>query len=594
MLSNQLRKLFFVFLFLHCAIQYEYSQTITMPNIIGSHMVLQQNTAVSLWGWASVGTSVSINASWGQSVTTTTNTSGKWLTRIQTPVAVPGQAPTYTLTITGPVNTISFTNILIGEVWLCSGQSNMWFPLKPSSGNMLGVVDYETEIAAANYPNIRFFTVPTSDATVPAANCGGSWMSCTPSTASYFSAVGYYFGREIYNNKAVNVPIGLIHDSYPGAFIQAWMKDSVLRADAALKTKYIDANYTTATVFAKPSLLYNAMLAPIIPFAIKGVIWYQGESNSGDDGKIYTKANIALIKDWRASWGTEFSFYAVQIAPRFYSNATNELSTIKGFFREAQSNIMTLPKTGIAVTGDLLLNAAERWDVHPRNKKDVGIRLALWALAKDYAQPVQYLGPVYQSYTIDGSKVRISFKPESLGGGLKTKDGSTQIRYFRIAGADKLFYYPALATIEGNTVVVSSPYVSSPSSVRYAYADASMINLINNEGFAAMQFRTDTWDQWWPNIPYSELPEPTDVENMQLEPTRIFPNPFHDCLNIVGINKTIKKIEIFDVMGRKVKSQFEDNISKGTIDVSNFAAGAYILRIVNEDKTSMTFNAIKQ
>jgi len=594
MLSHQLHKLFFVLLFLNCFIQFEYSQTVTMPNIIGSNMVLQQNTAVTIWGWATAGTNVLINASWGQSVTTTTNSSGKWLTRIQTPVAVPGLAPTYTLTITGPVNTISFTNILIGEVWLCSGQSNMWFPLKPSSGNMLGVVDYETEIAAANYPNIRFFTVPTSDAVVPATNCGGTWMSCTPSTASYFSAVGYYFGREIYNNKAVNVPVGLINDSYPGAFIQAWMKDSVLRADATLKTKYIDANYSTAAVYAKPSLLYNAMLAPIIPFTIKGVIWYQGESNSGDDGKIYTKANIELIKDWRASWGIDLSFYAVQIAPRFYSNATNELNTIQGFFREAQSNIMTLPKTGIAVTGDLLLNAAERWDVHPRNKKDVGIRLALWALAKDYAQPIQYQGPVYQSYSLDGSKVRIYFKPESLSGGLKTKDGSTQVRYFRIAGADKRFYYPALAIIEGNTVVVSSPYVSSPSSVRYAFADVSMINLVNNEGIAAMQFRTDAWDQWWPNIPYSDIPEPTDVKNMQLESTKIFPNPFHDCLYISGINKNIKKVELFDVMGRKVKSKFDDNVSKVTLDVSTIVPGAYILRVYTEDKTFMTFNTIKQ
>lgn len=589
MTYKKLLKISFVFLFLACFIQNNNCQTVTMPNIIGSNMVLQQNTAVALWGWASAGISVSINASWGQAVTIVTPASGKWMTKIQTPVAIPGQAPTYTITVTGPSNTITFTNILVGEVWLCSGQSNMWFPIN----GYYKVLDADVETAAANYPNIRLFTVPTLDAAVPASNCGGSWTSCTPSTAAYFSAVGYYFGREIYNNKAVNVPVGLINDSYSGSFIQAWMKDSVLRADAALKTKYIDANYSTASVFAKPSLLYNAMIAPIIPFAIKGVIWYQGESNSGD-GAIYTKANIAMIKDWRASWGTDFSFYAVQIAPRFYSNATNELGTIQGFFREAQSNIMSLPKTGIVVTSDLLQNAAERWEVHPKNKKDVGIRLALWALAKDYAQPVQYLGPVYQSYAIEGSKVRISFKPESLGSGLKTKDGGSQVKYFRIAGADKLYYYPALATIEGNTVVVSSPYVTSPTSVRYAFADAAMINLVNNEGLAAYQFRTDTWDQWWPNIPFIDMPEPTAVKDVELNEPRLFPNPCTSFIEISEITKGVQEIGVFDMTGKKIKSQIGNVTSKIKIDLSDLTEGAYMLQIVYKDLTTKDFKIIKQ
>jgi len=246
------------------------------------------------------------------------------------------------------------------------------------------------------------------------------------------------------------------------------------------------------------------MLVPIMPYALKGVIWYQGESNVGND-EIYTRANMAMINDWRASWGIDFSFYAVQMTPRFKSLTQKDLTVDRGFFREFQTNIMSSPKTGIVVTSDLLLNNEERIKSHPHNKKDVGKRLALWALAKDYAQPVQYLGPMYQSYSIEGDKVRISFKPESLGSGLTTKDGGVQVTNFRIAGSDKKCFYPAQAMIEGNTIVVSSPFVSSPASVRYAFTDGAITNLINKEGLPAYQFRTDTWNQW-PTIPYIDLP----------------------------------------------------------------------------------------
>lgn len=585
---SRLKYISIIFLLLACFTQESKSQVITMPNIIGSNMVLQQNTRVPLWGWATAGTSVVINASWGQSVTAIAGTDGKWMTKIQTPIAVPGQAPTYTLTIVGPANTITFTNILIGEVWMSSGQSNMWFPIN----GYYKVIDAAAEAAAANYPNIRLFTVPTLDAASPASNCGGSWASCTPSTAATFSAVSYYFARELYNNKLLNVPIGMIHNSYAGSGIQAWIKDSVLRADVDLKTRYIDNN-TNTQVYKKPALLYNAMISPIIPFAIKGVIWCQGEANTSDAVATYTKANIEMVKDWRASWGEDFSFYAVQIAPFFYVASTTDLGSMQAFFREAQSNIMTYPKMGIVSTSDCLQSKDELRVIHYPNKKPVGIRLSLWALAKDYGQPIQYLGPIFQSFTVEGNKIRVTYKPESLGGGLTTKDG-LRPACFKIAGADK-FFYPALSTIEGNTVVLSSTFVSSPVAVRYAFTDGAMTNLMNMEGIPSLQFRTDSWA--YSSKAYVDSPDPnlaTSVENAIINPIRIFPNPFNNSLHIAGINSEIQNVDIFDIMGRKMKSQSGEPKMEMTLDVSDLAKGVYILRITNKNQTSIELKAVKQ
>ena len=589
---SRLNRILVLFLVLNCIVSKSDGQIITMPNIIGSNMVLQQNTQVPVWGWATSGTNITVTTSWGQTLTAISSVTGKWMTRIQTPIAISGQAPTYTLTIKGPANTITFSNILIGEVWLCSGQSNMWFPMNSNGSSMLGVVNYATEISAANFPNIRLYTIPLADAAAPASNCGGSWSSCTPTTVSSFSAAAYYFGREIYNNKAVNVPIGLINGSYWGSSIQTWIKDSVLQADADLKKKYIDKDYAVATNNVKPSLVYNAMIAPIIPFAIKGAIWYQGETNVSD-GALYTKANLALVKDWRSSWGRDLSFYAVQLTPYLNTGVTKDLDVHRAFFHEAQSSILSDPKMGIVVNSDLLLNEAERYQIHPRNKKDIGIRLALWALAKDYFQPIQYLGPTYQSFLVDGNKVRITYKPESIGGGLITKDGKN-VTSFRIAGADKLFY-PALAVIDGNTVVVSSTYVSLPVAVRYAFSDGAITNLMNVEGVAAFPFRTDSWAEWpYPYILYVDMPEPTDVRHVQSETASVFPNPFRDNLTISGINEGIKKIDIFDILGRKVKSQTGDNMSSINLNVSEMAEGQYVIRIIKMDMSSQNFKVFKQ
>jgi len=587
LLFPRLRHVSFFFLFFAFSVLHTTAQTITMPNVIGNNMVLQQNTQVPIWGWAAQGTSVTITASWGETVTTTAAITGKWMTKIQTPVAVAGQAPTYTLTIAGPVNTITFSNILIGEVWLCSGQSNMWFQMNYIDATYPGVVDYSTEIAAANYPNIRFFTVPKANAVAPVANCAGSWTICSPTTVNTFSAVAYYFGRELYNNAAVNVPIGLITSSYSNSAIQAWMKDSILRNDAELKVKYIDGTFGATET--KPSLLYNAMIAPIIPFAIKGTLWSQGESNVSD-GSTYTKANIAMINDWRTAWGIDFPFYAVQLTPRLWINNPKDLGSQRALFREAQTNILATPKTGMVVTSDLILNNDELFTPHPRDKKTVGIRLSLWALAKDYGQNVQYFGPQFESYTVEGNKIRITFKSESLGTGLITKDGFNPT-CFKLSASNKAFY-PALAQIEGNSIVVSSPYVIVPASVHYAFTEGARTNLMNNEGIAAFPFRTDAWSGFY----YVDVPDlNTSVENTEIdEPAKLFPGIFQNSINITGINNGIQRIDIFDIMGRSVKSQIGDNASNATLDVSTFAKGAYILRVVQTDLTIIDFKAIKQ
>ena len=581
-----LRQVSFFLLLFAFSIQHTTAQTITIPNVIGNNMVLQQNTQVPVWGWAAEGTSVTITASWGQTVTTTAATTGKWMTKIQTPVAVASQAPTYTLTIAGPVNTITLSNILIGEVWLCSGQSNMWFPMNYIDATYPGVVDYTTEIAAANYPNIRFFAVPKANAAVPASNCNASWTSCSPTTVNSFSSAAYYFGRELYNNAAVNVPIGLIHSAFSNSAIQAWMKNEVLQNDAELKVKYIDATFSATET--KPSLLYNAMIAPVIPYAIKGAIWFQGDSNVSD-GDIYAKANIAMLNDWRADWGIDFSFYACQLYPRLYTGQ-KDLGSQKATFREVQGNITTSLKTGIIACSDLILNDAELFTPHPRDKKSIGTRFSLWALAKDYGQNVQYLGPKFESYTVEGNKIRITFKSESLGTGLTTKDGFNPT-CFKLSASNKTFY-PALAVIDGNTILVSSPNVTIPVSVRYAFTEGARTNLMNNEGLPAYAFKTDVW----PYVTYVDMPEiSTSVENTQFDTTaKIFPGIFNNSLTISGVSKGIQTIDVFDIMGRRIKSQIGDNASNVTLDVSALAKGAYILRVVHADLTTIDFKAIKQ
>jgi len=570
---------------------YTTAQTITMPYLFNNNMVLQQNTQVSIWGWAAAGTTVSVKGSWAPSVTVTAvaGADTKWLAKLPTPVAIKGQAPAYFLTISGPANSITFTNILIGEVWFCGGQSNMSFSMGPCGESATGVVNSASEIPQANYPNIRLFRVPNANALTPQLNVnGGSWSGCTPSSVTNFTAVGYYFGRQLYNNSALNVPIGLIEDCYSGSAIQAWIKQEVLAADATLNSKYILTSPKAADVNRVemyPYKLYNAMMSPAINFTVKGVIWYQGESNASD-GSTYTLANIAMIRDWRKDNGNDFSFYAVQMSPR----ATG--SFYRAIFREAQSNIVSEPKTGIVVISDLLINNTELATAHPTNKKDVGIRLGLMALAKDYGQNVIYQGPVYQSHTIVGNKATISFKPETLGSGLNTKDGKF-IKCFKIAGSDQKFY-PAMAVIKGNTVEVWSTSVSTPVAIRYAIADSAMTNLQNIEGFPVFLFRTDNWSA--PTYVTGADPQPivSATNESRVQDLFLFPNPCNNLLHISGIVSGNQRVDIYDMMGRKVKSQSGNESTNSSVDLSGVSAGAYSLKISQNDIYYACLKVLKQ
>jgi len=466
-------------------------QNVSMPNIFGSNMVVQQNTYAPFWGWAAPSSTIEIETGWGEKAKAIVGSDGKWKTTIKTPKAIPGKAPKYLVTVKGHDNTLYFEDVQIGEVWVCGGQSNMVFLMNYKDSGMQGVIDYEKEIAAAKYPSIRLYNVAKATPSVPDTNCKGSWRPCTPSSVAGFSAAAYYFGRQLYLNKAVNVPIGLILDAVSGSSIQAWIKKDTLLANADFKSRYVPAKPKDAN--NTPSWYYNGMIAPIIPYAIKGVLWYQGESNAGD-GKLYTKANIAMLRDWRKDWGYNFSFYAVQLTPRLWGVNPKDVVYGRAYFREWQSKITTEPNTGIIVTSDLLINKEEVGMSHPRNKKEIGIRLANWALAKDYKQPVQYLGPVYDSHTINGNKIIVKFKPETIGKGLTTKDGGIDVKCFRVAGVENVFY-PAKAVIDGNSIVVTCDKVSTPISIRYAVSDGAMTNLMNKEGNAAYPFRTDNLDK---------------------------------------------------------------------------------------------------
>jgi sialate O-acetylesterase len=630
---------------------------VKLPAVIGSHMVLQQQSVAPIWGWAVAGETVSVKASWdSQAVSTVAGADGKWMVKVKTPAA----GGPYTIEISGKKKTV-LEDILIGEVWVCSGQSNMEMPVRgwPEWG---GPIDNSAaEIAGANYPNIRLFTVPRVFADQPMDDCKGKWLACTPETIKDFSATGYFFGRELFKN--LNIPIGLVHTSWGGTVAEAWMSEEFAAtipafttepgkldvqkfkaaklvdfnkrqaewaaaigfqpgdkapewaakatSDASWKEMPVPAEWSKSGIGAHvglvdyrlvfkvpdswvgkelvlelgpidemditwvngklvgshlnvsdwatnrvyeipagivqkgdnllavqvantsglggingkpemlkispkkakkgqslagnwqvrkggafsmlkpmpdcidcgepnlPTVLYNGMIAPIVPFSIKGAIWYQGESNRYD-GELYKKIFPKMITNWRHDWNRgEFPFYFVQIAPYTYQD---KYST--GLLREAQDFTMrTVPNTGMVVTMDI----GNIKNIHPANKQDVGKRLAYWALAKDYGKKdVVFSGPIFKSFVREGNKIRIWF--DYAEGGLKT-DGK-ELKHFTIAGADGHFV-PAKAVIEGNTVVVYSEGVAKPEEVRFGWGSTDVTNLFGAGGLPAGPFRTD-------------------------------------------------------------------------------------------------------
>ncbi len=627
---------------------------IKLPAVIGDNMVLQRNMDAPLWGWAAPDEDISVAPDWlDVPVATKAEPDGKWSVKIATPDA----GGPHRITITGE-NTLTLSNVMIGEVWICSGQSNMAWPLSATD-------DAERVIKAADCPQIRLFTVQPKFAATPQPDCGGRWIECGPESARRFSAVAYFFGRELHGK--LDVPVGLINTSWGGTVAEAWTSASALRPlkdfDDALHTleqertnpgalerqqaeamrrcwdalnqrdkgtgehwelpQYDDASWaqidvpgdwdaddlrdhdgvvwfrreielpdawdgealtielgpiddmdktwlngkqvgahenlgawytprkytvpasavesgrnviairvvditgpggmrgkpedlriyptdagpTAALSLAGPwryrvsvkqrdlppwphgaalnqnwpSALYNGMISPLIPYGMRGAIWYQGESNR-TRARQYRTLFPALINDWRNRWDQgDFPFYYVQIAPFVYGGDTGEAAEL----REAQMLTLKTANTGMAVTMDIGNPA----DIHPRNKVDVGRRLALWALAKTYGKAdLVYSGPLYKSMRVEGDQIRLAF--EHVGSGLACAGES--LTHFTIAGADRQFH-PAEARIDGETVIVSSEAVAEPVAVRFAWGAADQPNLCNQEGLPASSFRTDDW-----------------------------------------------------------------------------------------------------
>ena len=478
-----------------------------LPALIADNMVLQQNSTVTLWGWANPGQTVTIKPSWNTaSATASTDANGKWSTTVKTGKA----GGPYTLSFMAE-DTITIKNVLLGEVWLASGQSNMEFFLgKMKNASYTGVIDYPAEIAAADYPAIRTIDVPNTVAGQPRTDFAGKWKICTPQTADTFSAVAYYFACEIH--QATGYPVGIINATWGGTPAESWTRKEVLSADADLNVilqryqqqldeypaalekyktdlqKWNDSGTTKkgpapkgpgnpANNSKSPFVLYNGMIAPLVPYTLKGVIWYQGESNA-DRAWQYRKLFPAMIESWRSDWNNkDLPFYFVQISPHRSQNPEIRDAQLYVYHHE--------PHTGIAVT----IDNGDSMDIHPRNKKLVGERLSRWALYYDYGRKnIVYSGPLYKSYKIKGNKIIIRF--DDAGGGLLAKDGP--LKEFTIAGSDSVFV-PAQAIIKGKTVEVWSSDIKKPVAVRFAWKNVPHPNLYNEAGLPASPFRTDSY-----------------------------------------------------------------------------------------------------
>lgn len=476
-------------------------------------MVLQRERAVPVWGTAKPGEVVAVSFA-GQKVEATAGEDGKWKAALA-PLEMSTEGQELSVAAKSGGVAVSIKDVLVGEVWLCSGQSNMEWSVRASK-------DPQKEIAEANHPQIRLFHVQRATANAPQESVKGTWAVCNPGSVTNFSAVGYYFGRELH--RELGVPIGLVASAWGGTRIEPWtpvaglesveltrplaaqfgdadgvyqkkMRDYVPVVEAWL-AKAKEAIASEADVPAAPAApapvryshstptgLYNGMIHGVVPMALRGAIWYQGESNNGE-GMAYFEKMKALINGWRSVFeNPELSFYFVQLAPFKYGNGEHTLP----YIWEAQTAAaLKVPNTGMAVTTDI----GNVNDIHPRNKQDVGKRLALWALAKNYGKgELVYSGPIYSSMAIEGNQVRVKF--DHAAGGLKARDGKT-LTDFTVAGDDGKFF-PAQAKIEGETVLVSSPEVAAPKHVRFGWHHMINPNLCNQAGLPASPFKTDKW-----------------------------------------------------------------------------------------------------
>ena len=440
---------------------------VRLPNIIGSHMVLQQKSKVKLWGWAAASETITIKTTWD---TTTykavANNGAHWEAEINTPAA----GGSYTITIEGE-NKIVLEDVLIGEVWVCSGQSNMEW-----SGDQ-DLKESIDEAPKANQPEIRLFYVTKSTALYPQDNLEGKWVVCSPESMIHFSAIGYFFGKKI--NSSIKTPVGLINANWGGTPAETWTPAYVIEKNPIIK-KGAESLGQYAWWPSNTAIAYNAMIAPLTKFSISGVLWYQGESNVSSYYS-YEQLFTGMIDAWRAAWNKNFPFYFVQIAPYTYGNNING-----ALLRETQTKASRHPNTAMVVVSDLVPDTT---NIHPTLKIEVANRLANIALKNIYNQNIGVVnGPLYESMQIEKEKAILSFS--NMGTGLMCKD--KELNHFEIAGADQLFV-PGTAKIVGDKIVVTNKNIKAPVAVRYAFNNTAIGNVFNKEGLPLNLFRTDNW-----------------------------------------------------------------------------------------------------
>ena len=438
---------------------------INLPSFFSDNMVLQRNADVTIWGWSNPGEEITLNAGWTKEVFKTKGDNhATWKIILKTPQA----GGPYIINIKG-YNEVSLTNVMIGEVWLCSGQSNMAWSASA------GIDNATEEIAKAKYPDIRFFSVPLLAAATPQLNVPGNWQECTPETMKYFSAIGYFFAQRL-REDLKNVPIGIINSSWGGTPAEIWIPDGIISNDKVLSqaaSKLKPAEWGPI----EPGYAYNTMIHPFAGFKIAGFLWYQGESNVGSE--VYNKTLSALIKSWRDEWKENLPFYYVQIAP--YNYGSDYPSGV--IIRNAQHKVLSeVPNTAMVVISDISVTD----DIHPRNKKPVGIRLAEIALQSNYKLlNKQVNSPLYKSAKATKNTLTITF--DNAEGLHFTTKKSTQ---FEVAGTDKVFY-TATAKIKNNTVIISSAKVQQPRYVRYGWSNTAQPDLFNKAELPASSFLSE-------------------------------------------------------------------------------------------------------
>jgi sialate O-acetylesterase len=491
------------------------SAEVKLPSIFSEHMVLQRDVPVPVWGWADPAEVVTVSIA-GQTKTVSADAGGNWSLKLEKLSA--GEPLTF---VVKGRNTVTVNDVLVGEVWLASGQSNMQLPVGAVTNAWL-------EKASAKFPQIRMFTVARKTAVTPQTNCGGKWVVCSPETVGNFSAAAYFFGRDL--QQTLKTPVGLINASWGGTAIEAWtsmpvqegkkelapifeswqQKTSVPYDEVKAQAQYQRQMTVWKNVSEKaraagkkppqqpkapvaprlqpnhPANLFNGMIAPVVPYAIRGGIWYQGENNAHDDSaRLYALQLPLLIQDWRQRWNEgSFPFAWVQL-PNFHKRTNDPAAPADwAVMRESMLQSLSVPNTGMAVGIDV----GEADNIHPKDKQTIGKRLSLWARAEVYGEKIPFSGPLLKSHRISDGEVTLTF--DHTDGGLTAKAG--EVKGFAIAGADQKWVW-AKARIAGDQVIVSSPDVKTPVAVRYAWADNPDCNLYNGAGLPASPFRTDNW-----------------------------------------------------------------------------------------------------